>query len=207
MTRRGLGSLTERADGSPPPVSFPKSTSGAGNPFHYRVVSQLVKFPSSLVHISDQRLQTQRELLFLLSCCISHLPLGDIGTLLADFFSQEKLFVMEGEYQSSTPIENINAKSIPTPSPMDMIDFLFHWILLQLVKRKMILIPLLLIWYAVEEGFIDPSARHIFVSTSNAKELVKKLEEYSPCLEGVASMLNWESEKQLGHPTVSEVST
>ncbi|KAJ0967445.1 hypothetical protein J5N97_024362 [Dioscorea zingiberensis] len=91
-------------------------------------------------------LRTQRELLFLLSCCISHLPLGDIGTLLADFFSQDSLNV-DGYYNS----------------------------LLSFIDQ------------AVEEGFI-PSARHIFVSASNAKELVKKLEEYSPCHEGVASI-------------------
>ncbi|XP_062172230.1 cytokinin riboside 5'-monophosphate phosphoribohydrolase LOG1 [Alnus glutinosa] len=50
---------------------------------------------------------------------------------------------------------------------------------------------------AVEEDFISPSARHIIVSAPTPKELVKKLEEYFPRHEGVASKLNWEIE-QLG---------
>ncbi|XP_039133946.1 cytokinin riboside 5'-monophosphate phosphoribohydrolase LOG3-like [Dioscorea cayenensis subsp. rotundata] len=33
---------------------------------------------------------------------------------------------------------------------------------------------------AVEEGFINPSARHIIVYASNAKELIEKLEDYYP---------------------------
>ncbi|XP_058094513.1 cytokinin riboside 5'-monophosphate phosphoribohydrolase LOG1-like [Magnolia sinica] len=52
---------------------------------------------------------------------------------------------------------------------------------------------------AVEEGFISPpSARHIIVSAPTPKELVKKLEEYVPCHERVASKLSWEME-QLGY--------
>nr|TKR65869.1 cytokinin riboside 5'-monophosphate phosphoribohydrolase LOG3-like isoform X2 [Populus alba] len=51
---------------------------------------------------------------------------------------------------------------------------------------------------AVEEGFISPSARNIIVSAPTAKELVKKLEEYVPCHERVASKLSWEIE-QLGY--------
>ncbi|KAL6556157.1 Cytokinin riboside 5'-monophosphate phosphoribohydrolase log3 [Orobanche gracilis] len=38
---------------------------------------------------------------------------------------------------------------------------------------------------AVEEGFISPNARNIIVSAPTAKELVKKLEDYVPCHEGV----------------------
>ncbi|EPS58115.1 hypothetical protein M569_16701, partial [Genlisea aurea] len=49
---------------------------------------------------------------------------------------------------------------------------------------------------AVEEGFISPSARHIIVSAPTAKELVKKLEEYVPRHERVASKLSWEIEQQ-----------
>ncbi|KAL1549428.1 Cytokinin riboside 5'-monophosphate phosphoribohydrolase log3 [Salvia divinorum] len=48
---------------------------------------------------------------------------------------------------------------------------------------------------AVEEGFICPSARHIIVSAPTAKELVKKLEEYVPRHERVASKLSWEMEQ------------
>ncbi|KAF9594808.1 hypothetical protein IFM89_034791 [Coptis chinensis] len=58
---------------------------------------------------------------------------------------------------------------------------------------------------AVEEGFISPSARHIIVSAPTAKELVKKLEEYFPRHEGVASKLNWEVE-QLGYTPVCDIS-
>ncbi|KAH7662627.1 Cytokinin riboside 5'-monophosphate phosphoribohydrolase LOG protein [Dioscorea alata] len=38
---------------------------------------------------------------------------------------------------------------------------------------------------AVEEGFINPSARHIIVCASNAKQLIEKLEDYYPCTEQV----------------------
>ncbi|MBA0792818.1 hypothetical protein Gohar_017285, partial [Gossypium harknessii] len=48
---------------------------------------------------------------------------------------------------------------------------------------------------AVEEGFISPSARQIIVSAPTAKKLVKKLEEYVPCHESVASKLSWEMER------------
>ncbi|TXG73838.1 hypothetical protein EZV62_002417 [Acer yangbiense] len=51
---------------------------------------------------------------------------------------------------------------------------------------------------AVEEGFISPSARHIIVSAPNAKDLMKKMEEYFPRHESVASKLSWETE-QLGY--------
>ncbi|XP_071908245.1 cytokinin riboside 5'-monophosphate phosphoribohydrolase LOG1 isoform X2 [Coffea arabica] len=58
---------------------------------------------------------------------------------------------------------------------------------------------------AVEEGFISPSARHIIVSAPTAQELVKKLEEYVPRHEGVASKLSWEME-QLGYPPTYDIS-
>ncbi|GLJ23742.1 hypothetical protein SUGI_0450220 [Cryptomeria japonica] len=48
---------------------------------------------------------------------------------------------------------------------------------------------------AVEEGFIKPAARHIIVSAPTAKELVRKLEEYVPRHDGVASKLSWEMEQ------------
>ncbi|KAG2685596.1 hypothetical protein I3760_10G132300 [Carya illinoinensis] len=51
---------------------------------------------------------------------------------------------------------------------------------------------------AVEEGFISPNARQIIVSAPTPKELVKKLEEYVPCHERVASKSSWETE-QLGY--------
>ncbi|XP_047307488.1 cytokinin riboside 5'-monophosphate phosphoribohydrolase LOG1-like [Impatiens glandulifera] len=52
---------------------------------------------------------------------------------------------------------------------------------------------------AVEEGFISPNARHIIVSAPTARELVKKLEEYVPRHEGVASKLNWEMSSLATH--------
>ncbi|KAG7569484.1 Cytokinin riboside 5'-monophosphate phosphoribohydrolase LOG [Arabidopsis thaliana x Arabidopsis arenosa] len=48
---------------------------------------------------------------------------------------------------------------------------------------------------AVEEGFISPNAREIILSAPTAKELVKKLEEYAPCHESVATKLCWEMER------------
>jgi len=47
---------------------------------------------------------------------------------------------------------------------------------------------------AVEEGFVSPSARHIILSAPTAEELVKKLEEYNPCHDGVATGLCWDVE-------------
>ncbi|ERN08956.1 cytokinin riboside 5'-monophosphate phosphoribohydrolase LOG1, partial [Amborella trichopoda] len=50
---------------------------------------------------------------------------------------------------------------------------------------------------AVDEGFIAPAARHIIVSAPTAHDLVRKLEEYEPRHNGVASQLSWEIERQL----------
>ncbi|KAM5584163.1 cytokinin riboside 5'-monophosphate phosphoribohydrolase LOG1 [Rosa sericea] len=58
---------------------------------------------------------------------------------------------------------------------------------------------------AVEEGFISPKARHIIVSAPTAKELVKKMEEYVPRHERVASKLSWEME-QFGYSPMSDIS-
>ncbi|CAN7060858.1 hypothetical protein IGI04_016239 [Brassica rapa subsp. trilocularis] len=58
---------------------------------------------------------------------------------------------------------------------------------------------------AVEEGFISPTARHIIVSAPSAKELVKKLEEYVPRHEKVASKKSWEIE-QIGLSPTCEIS-
>ncbi|KAG6413559.1 hypothetical protein SASPL_126273 [Salvia splendens] len=52
---------------------------------------------------------------------------------------------------------------------------------------------------AVDDGFIKPSQRHIFVSAPNAKELVQKLEEYVPVQDEEVAKLNWEVEiEQVG---------
>uniref|UniRef100_A0A0A9DGW5 Cytokinin riboside 5'-monophosphate phosphoribohydrolase n=1 Tax=Arundo donax TaxID=35708 RepID=A0A0A9DGW5_ARUDO len=48
---------------------------------------------------------------------------------------------------------------------------------------------------AVEEGFINTSARRIIVLAPTAQELMDKLEEYVPYHDRVASTLNWE----MGH--------
>ncbi|KAG9131393.1 hypothetical protein Leryth_019640 [Lithospermum erythrorhizon] len=49
---------------------------------------------------------------------------------------------------------------------------------------------------AVDDGFIKPSQRNIFVSASNAKELVQKLEEYCPEHDGVIPKDKWEVEQE-----------
>ncbi|KAJ6906474.1 cytokinin riboside 5'-monophosphate phosphoribohydrolase LOG5-like [Populus alba x Populus x berolinensis] len=49
---------------------------------------------------------------------------------------------------------------------------------------------------AVDDGFIKPSQRNIIVSAPNAKELVQKLEEYVPVLDGVIAKASWEIERQ-----------
>ncbi|CAJ2632597.1 Cytokinin riboside 5'-monophosphate phosphoribohydrolase log3 [Trifolium repens] len=59
---------------------------------------------------------------------------------------------------------------------------------------------------AVEEGFISQNARHIIVSAPTAKELVKNLEDYVPCHEGVASKLSWQMEQQLAYPQDYDIS-
>uniref|UniRef100_A0A368UHI4 Cytokinin riboside 5'-monophosphate phosphoribohydrolase n=1 Tax=Glycine max TaxID=3847 RepID=A0A368UHI4_SOYBN len=59
---------------------------------------------------------------------------------------------------------------------------------------------------AVEEGFISPNARHIIVSAPTSKELVKKLEDYVPCHESVASKLSWQIEQQLTYPEEYDIS-
>ncbi|XP_062209566.1 probable cytokinin riboside 5'-monophosphate phosphoribohydrolase LOGL3 [Phragmites australis] len=45
----------------------------------------------------------------------------------------------------------------------------------------------------VDEGFINPNARHIIVSAPTAQDLMDKLEEYVPYWDRVASGLNWET--------------
>ncbi|CAN6539643.1 hypothetical protein ACFX13_016843 [Malus domestica] len=49
----------------------------------------------------------------------------------------------------------------------------------------------------VEEGFIKPGARHIVLSAPTAKELVEKMEQYTPSHEHIASHESWQM-KQLG---------
>ncbi|KAG5547573.1 hypothetical protein RHGRI_013311 [Rhododendron griersonianum] len=44
---------------------------------------------------------------------------------------------------------------------------------------------------AVDDGFIKPSQRHIFVSSPNPKELVQKLEEYVPVHDETIANLDW----------------
>ncbi|XP_004291375.1 PREDICTED: probable cytokinin riboside 5'-monophosphate phosphoribohydrolase LOGL10 [Fragaria vesca subsp. vesca] len=53
---------------------------------------------------------------------------------------------------------------------------------------------------SVNEGFIDPSARHIIVSAPTAHELMCKLEEYTPKHSG----LSWEKE-QLEYTAKSDI--
>lgn len=46
---------------------------------------------------------------------------------------------------------------------------------------------------AVDDGFIKPSQRHIFVSAPNAKELVQKLEVGTH--QNIALLLSWDSDE------------
>ncbi|XP_042444816.1 cytokinin riboside 5'-monophosphate phosphoribohydrolase LOG1-like [Zingiber officinale] len=48
---------------------------------------------------------------------------------------------------------------------------------------------------AVEDGFIQPFQRHLFVSAPNANDLVQKLEESVPIDDAVVSELSWEQEQ------------
>ncbi|TVT97701.1 hypothetical protein EJB05_20703, partial [Eragrostis curvula] len=57
---------------------------------------------------------------------------------------------------------------------------------------------------AVEEGFIKPTARHIIVLAPTPKELIEKLEEYSPQHEEIVPKLKWELE-QLGYSENYEI--
>eukprot|EP00262_Sarcandra_glabra_P012541 TRINITY_DN3258_c0_g1_i1.p1 TRINITY_DN3258_c0_g1~~TRINITY_DN3258_c0_g1_i1.p1 ORF type:complete len:215 (-),score=44.47 TRINITY_DN3258_c0_g1_i1:169-813(-) len=52
----------------------------------------------------------------------------------------------------------------------------------------------------VEEGFIKPAARYIVVSAPTAKELIVKMEQYTPLHEQVAPRKSWEIE-QIGYST------
>ncbi|XP_068638595.1 cytokinin riboside 5'-monophosphate phosphoribohydrolase LOG1-like [Aristolochia californica] len=54
----------------------------------------------------------------------------------------------------------------------------------------------------VEEGFIENSARQIVVSAEAAEELIRKMEEYAPLHERVASRQSWEAD-QLSEPSTS----
>ncbi|KAH7834068.1 hypothetical protein Vadar_012447 [Vaccinium darrowii] len=49
---------------------------------------------------------------------------------------------------------------------------------------------------AVDDGFIKPSQRHIFVSAPNANELVQKLEEYVSVNDETIANLKWEVVEQ-----------
>ncbi|KAJ4880798.1 Cytokinin riboside 5'-monophosphate phosphoribohydrolase LOG5 [Raphanus sativus] len=53
---------------------------------------------------------------------------------------------------------------------------------------------------AVDDGFIRPSQRHIFVSAPDAKELVQKLEAYEPVSDGTIAKLKWGAEKKVQQP-------
>ncbi|EPS70976.1 hypothetical protein M569_03783 [Genlisea aurea] len=52
---------------------------------------------------------------------------------------------------------------------------------------------------AVDEGFISPTARRIFVSAPTAKELVRELEVHKPTCDEITSKLIWEEGEEDGH--------
>ncbi|KAL9313147.1 hypothetical protein ACSQ67_018599 [Phaseolus vulgaris] len=51
----------------------------------------------------------------------------------------------------------------------------------------------------VKEGFIKPCARNIVVSATSAKELMMKMEHYTPSHEHAAPHESWQTKKQLGN--------
>lgn len=60
---------------------------------------------------------------------------------------------------------------------------------------------------AVDDGFIKPSQRHIFVSAPNAKELVQKLEKYVPVQDEDVAKLNWDVEVEVEVEQVGLITT
>ncbi|KAF3567760.1 hypothetical protein DY000_02011294 [Brassica cretica] len=50
----------------------------------------------------------------------------------------------------------------------------------------------------VEEGFIKPGARNIVVSAPSAKELLEKMELYTPSHKHIASHQSWKVEQLAG---------
>lgn len=53
----------------------------------------------------------------------------------------------------------------------------------------------------VDEGFIKPSARNIFLSASNAKELLDKMEQHIPSHDHVAPHESWQMEELGNYPS------
>nr|AHZ89695.1 cytokinin riboside 5'-monophosphate phosphoribohydrolase LOG8 protein [Dimocarpus longan] len=53
----------------------------------------------------------------------------------------------------------------------------------------------------VEEGFIKPGARDIIISAPTAKELMEKMEQYTPSHEHVAAHESWQMEQLGDYPT------
>ncbi|XP_047319851.1 cytokinin riboside 5'-monophosphate phosphoribohydrolase LOG8-like [Impatiens glandulifera] len=53
----------------------------------------------------------------------------------------------------------------------------------------------------VEEGFIKTSAKHIILSASTAKELLVKMELYTPFNDHVAPRESWQTEQLASYPT------
>lgn len=53
----------------------------------------------------------------------------------------------------------------------------------------------------VEEGFIKPGARHIVLSAPTAKELLTKMEQYTPYTDHVAPHESWTMEQLGDYPT------
>ncbi|KAA8521271.1 hypothetical protein F0562_011892 [Nyssa sinensis] len=53
---------------------------------------------------------------------------------------------------------------------------------------------------SVEEGFIEPGARHIVLSAPTAKELLMKMEQYTPSHDHVAPHENWQMDQSDSYP-------
>ncbi|GAY37430.1 cytokinin riboside 5'-monophosphate phosphoribohydrolase LOG8 [Citrus sinensis] len=57
----------------------------------------------------------------------------------------------------------------------------------------------------VQEGFIKPSARQIIISAPSAKELLEKMEQYTPAHEHVAPHESWQMEQLGDYPRQQNV--
>ncbi|KAH7661088.1 LOG family protein [Dioscorea alata] len=95
------------------------------------------------------------------------------------------------------PVENMHQRKAEMARNLHVIFMIYSLTLFGLLNSNGYYNSLLsFIDQAVEEGVINPSARHIIVCASNAKQLIEKLEDYHPCPEQVSSKLNWNYEQQ-----------
>ncbi|KAH7661054.1 Cytokinin riboside 5'-monophosphate phosphoribohydrolase LOG protein, partial [Dioscorea alata] len=147
--------------------------------------------------------------------------IGLMGLISQNFFDGEVKLVVDMHQRKAEMAHNYDA-FIVMPGGYGTLEELFEvitWAQLGIHDKLIGLLNingyynslLSFIEQAVEEGFIKQIAHHIFVSSSNAKDLIEKLEVIKmigllPCHEEVSSNLNWNSE-QLKHYQRSVIAT